>query len=268
MPRAKAFNRSEVERRSKVIGPSPRVLTSSLVDSTLIEKLVDLAGVGSRDSKAALKHKLAYTIEAYRARVLANQQESPARILAALKPGVKPVRKLLAWLKLLPAGVLIELQAGGLEEHLQRIIDRANYWRRRAETHRPAGEADAGLALRRSLIDIFTAHCPDVPEQKRRGWVAFACRELGAPYPNEKKYRQRFRGEHRQKRTAAERKRAAAERARLSALQRAIAEGEGEPSHYGDGTGNFWPVREPKDEPMCREKAPQNVGRRSRRRKA
>ena len=47
---------------------------------------------------------------------LGDKQESPARIVATLKPGLKPARKLLAWLKSLPVGVLIELQAGDLAD--------------------------------------------------------------------------------------------------------------------------------------------------------
>jgi hypothetical protein len=181
MPLAKAISRSEVEQRSK----------ETLVDPALIEKIAGRVGITDQ----AAKQKLTYTIQAYRARVLALQQESPARIVAALKPGLNPARKLLEWLKLLPDGLLIELQAGGLEEHLHRIINRANYWQRHVEAHRQAGEGDASLDLRLSLLDIVAAHCPDAPEWKRRRRVAFACREIGARYPNEKKHRRRFTGE-------------------------------------------------------------------------
>jgi hypothetical protein len=59
------------------------------------------------------------------------------------------------------------------------------------------------------LIDIITAHWPDSPDatdqqkrtnnRERQRWVAFACREIGAKYPNEKKNRRRFIGEHKPK---------------------------------------------------------------------
>jgi hypothetical protein len=192
MPRAKAINRSEVERRPK----------ETLVDPKLIQKLVDLAGAASPESRAELGYKLKSTVSAYRARRLADKQESPARMVAALKPGLKLSKDLLAWLKSLPVGILIELQAGCLEEYLYRIIDRANYWQQHVKAHRPDGEDAASLDLRRSLKDIFTAHCPDLllegraKERKLRDLVAYACQEIGARFPDEKKNRQRFTGEH------------------------------------------------------------------------
>jgi hypothetical protein len=157
-----------------------------------------------------LKRQLISTIRHYRQRVLADKQERPARIVAALKPGLKPARDLLAWLNSLPVSVLIELRAGGIQTSLEvlipRIKSRAAYWQRHVAAHRPTGEDARNRELRWSLIDIITAHWPDAPDatnqqkrtnkRERHRWVAFACSEIGAKYPNEKKNRRRFIGEH------------------------------------------------------------------------
>jgi hypothetical protein len=187
MARAKPLSRSEVEQRS----PDPAL---SLVDSALIERLVEIAGAASEDRKEELRHKLNCTVSAFFARRMGDKQESPARILAALKPGVKPARKLLAWLGTLPVGVLIELQAGGLEEHLRRIINRADYWQRYAAALQPAADAASSI-LQLSLKDIYNEHCLSLrrcksPEERKRyldSLVVEACKMIGA--------RERFTGE-------------------------------------------------------------------------
>jgi len=198
MPRAKALSRLEVEQRAK----------KPLADPALTEKLVEIAGAASKDTKEKLRHKLDCTVSAFLARRRGDKQESPARILAAFKPGLKPARKLLAWLDTLPVGVLSELRAGGLrkhlrgiEEHLHRIINRADYWQRHVKAHRPTGEADAGLDLRRSLKDIYNEHCLSLrnknPKARKRhldDLVAQASKMIGARYPNEREHRGRFAG--------------------------------------------------------------------------
>jgi hypothetical protein len=193
MPRAKPINRSEVERREK----------ETLVDPELIEKLADLAGAASKDTKEKLRYKLNCTVSAFFARRLADKQESPARIVAALKPGLNPARKLLAWLKSLPVSVLIELQAGGLEAFVHRLEKQAAYWQRHVEAHRPTGEDAASLALRWFLKDIYNEHCLSLrhkknPKERKRhldDLVARASKMIGARYPNERKNRGRFTGE-------------------------------------------------------------------------
>ena len=197
MPKAKPFSRSDVERRSK----EPLVC-----ELALIKKLVGRANVTDQAEKATLKESLDCTIREYRLRVLTEkQQERPAQLVAALKPGVKAAKELLPWLNSLPVSLLIELQAGGIKEFCERVIDRHAYWQGHVKAHRPAGAGDASLALRQSLTDIITAHRPDPPratkhqkrfkEQRRRDWVAFACREIGARFPHQKKHRRQFVGE-------------------------------------------------------------------------
>jgi hypothetical protein len=190
MPLAKPFSRSDVERRSM----------EALVDPALIEKFVARTGVTNSSERTQIEYKLSWTIKSYLARALADEQERPARKEAAVKPVRQYARGLLAQLKALPDGLRSELRAGGLEEQLAELISKADdllpCWRKHVAAHRPFGEEDASLALRLSLIDIFTTHCPDAPEQRRRKWAAFVCREIDAPYPNEKTHRRRFMGEH------------------------------------------------------------------------
>jgi hypothetical protein len=199
MPRADRFSRSDVEQRPK----------ASEIDPALITKLVLKAAEKKRPERELIQ-QLISTIRHYRQRGLADKQERAARIVAALKPGLKPARNLSTWLNSLPVGLLIELQAGGIRTSLEalvsRIEHRAAYWQRRVAAHRPTGEDARNRDLRWSLTDIITEHWPDAPDatdrqkrtnkRERHRWVAFACREIGANYPNEKKNRRRFIGEH------------------------------------------------------------------------
>jgi len=198
MPRAKPFSRLEAERRSR----------KTLVDPALIEKLVEIAGAASKDTKETLRRKLNHVVAAYFARRVGDSQESPARIAAALKPLIKSAEDLLAGLGVLPIGMLIELRAGGiikhlhgLKEHLPRIPRQAEYWRRHVKAHRPVGEAVAGEDLRRALREIYNDHCLSLrnkhPKAKKRyldDLVAQACTEIGAKFPDRQKHQGRFAG--------------------------------------------------------------------------
>jgi hypothetical protein len=207
VPRAKRFSRFHVEQRWNELQ----------VDPVLIETLVQKAAVADQAQKERFEYKLNWTIRAYRARVLADKQERPAQIVAALKPGLKPATSLLGWLNLLPQNVRLDLRAGGMESLLRdlasvtealmsRTKNRVAYWQGHVEAHRPAGEGSASLDLRRSLTEIIATHSPDAPaatdrqkranERKRRSWVAFAANKIGARYPHEKTHRRRFTGEH------------------------------------------------------------------------
>jgi hypothetical protein len=187
MPRADRFSRSDVEQRPKALQDDP----------VLIKRLVQKAPIADPAKKERCQHDLTGTIAHYRARVLADKQERPARKVAALRPGLKPAKDLLAWLKSLPSSLRFELQAGGMEGSLEALItktnDRLAYWRRHVEAHRLTGEGTASLDLRRSLIDIIVKYS-SAGERARRNWVAFVCGQIGARYPHEKKNRRRFTG--------------------------------------------------------------------------
>jgi hypothetical protein len=199
MPRAKAFSRSKVEQRW------PKDPKEPPVDPALIEKLVALTGVIDPVERAQVESKLSCTIKLNRDRVLADQQERPAQIVAALKPVLRSARDLSARLNSLPVGLRLELQAGGLGEQLEALIskadDRLAYWRQHVAAHRPTGEGATSLDLRQSLTDIFAAHCLGLPpedrakERKLRDLVAYACQEMDVRFPDETKHRRRFMGE-------------------------------------------------------------------------
>ena len=207
MPRAKPFKQVDVKRRSKALE----------VDRALVERLVRGAEIAIPEKRNELTFELISAIKAYRAKGIVAKQERPAQLVAALKPGLGPARKLLHWLKSLPLSVRFELKAGGIEESLLDLEiltnallcernKRIKSWQTHVHRNRPTGEGAASLALRQSLTD-FAARCwtgsPETAsererrakEKKIRSWVAFACAEIGARYPNEKKNRARFTGE-------------------------------------------------------------------------
>jgi hypothetical protein len=202
VPRAKPFSRSHIEQRWDALS----------VDPALVKKLAEKAGIFSRTQMKQLSD----AIQAYRARVLANKQERPAQIVAALRPGLRPAARLLEWLNSLPQSVRLDLTAGGIERLLHELAvltealavetkSRMAYWRGHIETHRLAGEGNASLVLRQSLNGIIAMHLHDsvdatdrqkrANERNRHSWVAYAAKSIGAKYPNEKKNRARFTGE-------------------------------------------------------------------------
>jgi hypothetical protein len=188
VPRAKPFSRSEAEQRRN----------AAQVDPALLERLAQKAAVAEAE-KEDFKHELHSAIRHYNERRHADKQERPARIVAALKAGLKPTISLLEWLKSQPDGVLlIEVRAGNIQESLEalipRIKNRVAYWQRHVEAHRPAGKDAARLDLRQSLTAIIAEQWPAANEPKRRSWVAFALGKIGVRYPDEKKNRSRFVG--------------------------------------------------------------------------
>ena len=213
MSRADPFTHSDIERRRNEARVDPRLVES------LTDKAPTIAAKGFPTLEAAKQRfaqELCCTIWAYRARIIADKQERPARVVATLKRGEGPTKKLLEWLKSLPQSVRFELRAEGIEgllNELAVLLDalgsnakkRSAYWQGHVELHRPSGAANASLTLRQSLIDIITRFSPDDPSdserQKRKNrhnrdrWVATAAKAIGAKYPDEKKNRGRFTGE-------------------------------------------------------------------------
>jgi hypothetical protein len=203
MPRATPIARSEIHERWK----------TRQVDPCLIAELAQRAKVPDA-ARERFSKSLRCAIWVYRVRVLANSQERPARIVAALRRGRGRTKRLLEWLKSIPDGLRLELRQGDIEELIDdlavlldalssNIEERSVYSQNHVWKHRPAGGADAGLCLRQSLIVLMDEVHPDVSERTRRAWVAGAVKLVGAKYPNEKKNRARFTGEGVGKRGAA-----------------------------------------------------------------
>jgi hypothetical protein len=176
------------------------------VASSLNKKLMEL-GV-SEAAREVAERQVRQAIQACNARLIADSQERPAKIVAALKPGLKSANELRKWLDSLPQGVRLELRVGGLEdllvELLERIENRMGYWRKHVDAHRPAGEGDARLFLRRCLIEILQEHLPDrldatndqkrANERRRLLRVAKALADAAIKFPNQRKNRKKFTG--------------------------------------------------------------------------
>jgi hypothetical protein len=176
VPRANPFTRSDTEKRR----------IEARVDPSLVKVLTDEAPIVVKKgyptlevAKERFAFELVSTIWAYRARVIGNKQERPARIVATLKQGAGRTKKLLEWLKSLPQSVRFELRAEGIEDLLndQAVLldalysnarSRSAYWQDRVETHRPTGAGDASLTLRQSLMDLINRFSPEDPSVSAR----------------------------------------------------------------------------------------------------
>jgi hypothetical protein len=205
VPRAKPFVRTDVERRWRALE----------IDPLTLEKLVTRLPIDP-NARSRFASELYWAIRAYRARALAAKQARPAKILAALKPGIRHARKLSDWLNSLPQSVRLELRSGqieGLLSDLAEVVEalsvvtrsRAVYWQTHVRAHRPAGASDASLAFRQSLMEMLARFLPDNPtatprqkrtsERNRLRHAADIMRTIGAPFPSEKKNRGRFKGD-------------------------------------------------------------------------
>jgi len=187
MPRADGLTRSDIDRRQ--------------VDVTFIEKLP-----GIRTEQLRIEQLLVEIEDAlkrYKLSELVQKQERPARMVAALKPGLKPAKALLRWLQSLPPSLRLELRAGGIEERLDELTiivgelaartdERCRYYQGHVRTNRPFGVADIQLWLREDLMQIFMKHFPNAGEADCRSWVASILSRAGVAFPNEKKNRKRF----------------------------------------------------------------------------
>jgi hypothetical protein len=183
MPRAKAFTRSHVGARAQV-GLDPKV-----IDKT--KTTLRSAGIEPEQMERVVC-RLVQAIQAYKLRVLADSQESPARIVAALRPGLQPAKRLSKWLGTLPQSLRFDLKVPGMEGLPDRIEELVKYWGAKVRAHRPAGEAAAGFDLRKMLDGSLADHIDN--ERKRRRVVADILRDASIKFPNEKKNRKKFTG--------------------------------------------------------------------------
>ena len=161
------------------------------------------------------------TIWAYRARIIADKQERPARVVATLKRGEGHNKEVVRMAQVTSPKCPLRIARGRDRRLAQRVSrppdalgsnakKRSAYWQGHVVLHRPSGAANASLTLRQSLIDIITRFSPDDPSdserQKRKNrhnrdrWVATAAKAIGAKYPDEKKNRgaihRRANGQH------------------------------------------------------------------------
>jgi hypothetical protein len=149
-----------------------------------------------------LMAKVALAIAAYQARVMADKQEHPAKIIATLRQGPSRIKALQQWLDTLPEMVRPPLRAGGLEQSLGELTEnieaQTKYWRRLVARHRPTGAWDARVDLYKSLDYVLAEHIGN--ERKRRRRITGLFRGLRIIFPDGKKNRKRLK--HRKRRPA------------------------------------------------------------------
>jgi hypothetical protein len=205
VPRATPFTHSDVQNRSETRWAPSLAQEEAERDARIIDALARKASI-PETTRERFCCEVREAIWLYREKVLAQRQERPARIVAALRQGLSRTKKLSEWLKSLSQGVRLELHAGNAERLLgdlanllealsTNIKGRSAYWRKHVETNRPAGQGSASLALRQSLMHFVTKHSPETSQRQIRSCVAYALNAIGAKYPNEKKNRQRFTGQ-------------------------------------------------------------------------
>ena len=183
MPRAKAFTRSHVKARAQVS-----------LDLKVIDQIkTTLKSAGIEPAKLEqVACRIVLAIQTYKLRVLAESQESPARMVAALKPGLQPAKQLRQWLDTLPQSLHFDLKVSGMEGLRARIEERLKYWEAKVRAHRPAGKGAAGLDLRQNLDSLLADHIGN--EHKRRQAVADILAAASIKFPSEQKNRKKFTG--------------------------------------------------------------------------
>jgi len=195
MPRATAFHRADVKRRQALYELS---LKRDVIEK--IKSALRFEGVAAANAEQ-LVSEIEQAFRTYNVTMLADYQENPARIITALKRGLRVAERQLEeqmqdWLKTLPESLRLELKTTGLETLPIRIKDRLAYW----QAHKRAGRIGHGataLSLRQSLMSILAK---DIRNQhKRDRAVATVLTAVGIEFPNEKKNRGRFTGTKRPK---------------------------------------------------------------------
>jgi hypothetical protein len=184
MPRAQPFTRTDLDARARE--------KANTLDPDLIEKIKLI--LKSDNATAAnverLASEVAQTIQTYNLTVLADHQESPARIVAALKPGLPLAKGLREWLEMLPQSVRFELKTPEAEALFGRIKEQLAKWQAKVR----AGPIGRGAArnIRQSLSSILAKDIAN--ERKRRKIAAHILAEASIDFPNEKKNRKKFIG--------------------------------------------------------------------------
>jgi hypothetical protein len=218
MPRARAFTRADVERRARKIKIGPkgtkkqprRIVQAGEIAPGFTERLAAFAtGKVPEASRQRFQEEITEAIKVYRARRIADQQENPARIIAALKPGKRAARVMLKWLRSLPQSVRLPLRKGATETWLTEWIASIDASLTDLQKKRRHRGGNAGIDLRRNLIAICAEHLPDAHDatdpqrqakaKKRERLVADILSFAAIKFPNEKKNRKRFTGANRQR---------------------------------------------------------------------
>jgi hypothetical protein len=189
MPRSHAFTKADIEFRANIAAD---------VDATLIADLAKIAHIREAD-RQRFEGELGEILRGHALWMLAEKQEHPARMIAALRPGLGPANQTLRWLESLPCGCRLSLRAGNTESQLRELITGVEQELSRLQNlrapNRLAGPARIGRWLRGSLLELFVRFANDsLPERSTRKLVADALVRMGVRFPDEKKNRAQFVG--------------------------------------------------------------------------
>jgi hypothetical protein len=191
VPRAKPFTRADVKSREalyEAISLDPAVIEK-------IKAILKFEGVAAANGER-LVSEIEQAIRTYKLTARADYQESPAHIVAALKPGLPLAKRLREWLNTLPQWLRFDLKFPELEELLVRIKAQSDYWQAKVRAG-PIGHGPAALSLRQSLCIILAKDIKN--ERKMRRAMADILKAAGIKFPDEKKNPRRFTGTARPK---------------------------------------------------------------------
>ena len=199
MSRAKAFTRLDVaagrrflpERAAipkAVMGqPTPRQPPPDRLnpnEAKKIETILRSLRIGEPTAR-----EIKQAIVTYRLRILSDNQERPAKIVATLKLLQVPSQVLQERLCALPEGVRLQLRLGGIEgllgDLIANVAAQMNYWQGKVHAHRSRGEGCVGLELRKSLDAILAKHIANEP--KRRAAIVNILAAAKISFPDAKK---------------------------------------------------------------------------------
>jgi hypothetical protein len=198
--------------KAGLVSENDRLEIAWNADPRLMKRLTDAAPINPA-AKRTFAVKLAAIITNYRISRIADAEEHPGRIVAALKPGPRRARKLLDWLTNLPLPErqMVEPEFawlarghGSLKKALELLIANAEgliaAYRKHVRDGRPVEDADQSVRL--FLIKLIEKHAPNPDgaaereratlERKRRAWTAHALKSIGARFPHEKREKRRF----------------------------------------------------------------------------
>jgi hypothetical protein len=202
--RAKAFTRSDVAARRQILrvrAAIPKAVISQPVmpeqqpsdrlnpdEAKKIETIFKSLRIGE-----PMAREIEQAIITYRLRILADNQERPAKIVATLKLLQTPLQVLEKRLCAVPEGLRLQLRTDGpLKELTANVAAQMKYWQGKVHAHRLSGEGCIGLDLRKSLDSMLAKHIPN--ERERRRAIANILAAAKIKFPSEKKNRSKFNG--------------------------------------------------------------------------
>lgn len=184
MPRATPFTQAELDKRK--LGNETRRVTVEM-----IARLDDMRSLPN-DRLEVIAGQINEVLQQHHTAELATRQETPAGILAALRPVAEQLEGLLKHLSLLPLSLRHELaiDEAALRGRLDNIkIVAGKYELRRVTAGHVASKDALRKELTARLLPILGEHCPKSASDRRRAlrWVADVQRAARLVVPDETK---------------------------------------------------------------------------------